>query len=100
MLITAFELFRPKGHREPRNEVESLSPTERLVGFEPGTFRSLSQRLNPLGHYPQDYARICLNFNNSYLPESRNKSSQELQKLALSSNPAGIYLFKFKQKKH
>ena len=67
--------------------------------FEPGTFWFLSQHLNPLGHYPQDYARICLNFDNSYLTESRNKSSQDLQKLALSSNPAGIYLFKFKQKK-
>ena len=70
------------------------------MGFEPGTFRFLSQRFNPLGYYPQDYARISLNLNNTYLPESRDKSSQELQKLALSSNPAGIYLFKFKQKKH
>ena len=100
MLITVFELFWLKGHREPRNYIGSLSPAEHLVGFEPGTFPFLSQRLNPLVHYPQDYARICLNFNSSYLLESRNKSSQELQKLALSSNPAGIYLFKFKQKKH
>ena len=30
MLITAF--------RDPRNEVGSLSPVERLVGFEPVTF--------------------------------------------------------------
>ena len=28
-----------QGHREPRNEVGSLSPAERLVGFEPKTFR-------------------------------------------------------------
>ena len=39
MLITAILYFRPKGHQEPRNEVGSLSPAERLVGFEPGTFR-------------------------------------------------------------
>ena len=39
MLITAFVQFRPKGHREPRNEVGSLSPADRLVGFEAGTFR-------------------------------------------------------------
>ena len=39
MLITAFYLFRPKRHREPGNEVESLSPAERLVWFEPETFR-------------------------------------------------------------
>ena len=45
--------FRPEGHREPRNEVGSLSPAERLVGFEPGTFWFLLQRLNPLGHSPQ-----------------------------------------------
>ena len=32
--------------------VESLSPAERLVGFEPGTFRFLLQCLNPLGHSP------------------------------------------------
>ena len=36
---TAFVQFWPEGHREPRNEVGSLSPAERLVGFEPGTFR-------------------------------------------------------------
>ena len=34
ILITAFELFRPEGHREPRNEVESVIPAKRLVGFE------------------------------------------------------------------
>ena len=46
-----------------------------------------------------NYAIIFLNFNNSYLPESRKKSSQELQRLALSSNSAGVDLFEFKQKK-
>ena len=30
--------FRPKGYREPRNEVGSLNLAKRLVGFEPGTF--------------------------------------------------------------
>ena len=44
--------FQPKGHREHRNEVGSLSLDERLVGFELGTFRFLLQRLNPLGHSP------------------------------------------------
>ena len=39
MLIAAFYLIRPEGHREPCNEVGSLSPAERLAGFEPGTFR-------------------------------------------------------------
>ena len=42
--------FLPKSHREPCSEVGSLSPAERLVGFQPGTFRFLPQRLNPLGH--------------------------------------------------
>ena len=52
MLITAFFIhIRPEGHRGPRNKVGSLSPAERLVGFEPGTFRFILQRLNPLGHY-------------------------------------------------
>ena len=41
MLITAFVHVRPEGHREPRSEVGSLSPAERLAGFEPGTFRFL-----------------------------------------------------------
>ena len=31
MLITAFYLFRLDGHQEPRNEVGSLSLTERLA---------------------------------------------------------------------
>ena len=44
--------FRPEGHEEPRSDVGSLSPAERLVGFEPGTFRFSLQRLNPLGHSP------------------------------------------------
>ena len=39
ILITAFLHIRPEGHREPRSEVGSLGPAERLVGFEPGTFR-------------------------------------------------------------
>ena len=33
-LITAFELFRPEGHREAGKEVGSLSPDEHLVEFE------------------------------------------------------------------
>ena len=48
MLIIAFVHTQPEGHREPRNEVGSLSPAEHLVGFEPGTFQFLLQRLNPL----------------------------------------------------
>ena len=38
MLITAFVHIRPESQREPRNEVGSLSPAERLAGFEPRTF--------------------------------------------------------------
>ena len=33
MLIAAFYLIRPEGHREPRNEVGSLGPAERLAGL-------------------------------------------------------------------
>ena len=39
MLITAFLQFQPEGHREPRIETGPLSLAERLVGFEPKTFR-------------------------------------------------------------
>ena len=53
MLITAFLQFQPKGHREPRTEVGSLSLAERLVGFEPKTFRLQLQRLNLLDHSSQ-----------------------------------------------
>ena len=49
MLITCVLHIRPEGHQEPRNEVGSLTLAECLVGFEPGTFRFWSQRLNPLG---------------------------------------------------
>ena len=41
MLITAFVHVRPEGHREPRSEVGSLGPAERLARFESGTFRFL-----------------------------------------------------------
>ena len=37
MLVTAFQLFSPEGHRKPRSGVGSLSPVERLVGCEQGT---------------------------------------------------------------
>ena len=63
MLITAYVHIRPEGHWEPRKEVGSLSPAERLVDFVPGTFRFLFQYLNPLGHSPQMtlYTRkICI----------------------------------------
>ena len=53
MLMNAFFHFRPEVHREPRNEVGSLSPAERLVGFEAGAFQFLLQCLNPLGHFPR-----------------------------------------------
>ena len=61
MLITAFVHIRPKGYREPRNEVGSLSPTEQLAGFERGTFRFLLQRLNPLAQSPP-WAKFWLNW--------------------------------------
>ena len=35
-------VFQPEYHWEPRNDVGSLSPAERLVGFEPGSFISSS----------------------------------------------------------
>ena len=38
MLIIASVQFRPEGHQELRKEVGSLSPAERLVGFEPSDF--------------------------------------------------------------
>ena len=52
MLITCVLHIWPEGRREPRSGVGSLSPAERLAGFEPGTFRFWSQHLNPLGHSP------------------------------------------------
>ena len=44
---------RVQGHREPRSQAGSLSRADRLVWFEPGTFRFLLQLLNPLDHSPQ-----------------------------------------------
>ena len=52
MYIAVFLHIRPKGHREPRSEVGSLSPAEHLMIFEPGTFRFLLQRLYLPGHSP------------------------------------------------
>ena len=39
MLITTFLHIRPDGHQEPRSDVASLSPIERLAWFESGTFQ-------------------------------------------------------------
>lgn len=39
MRLYNFIQFRPAGHREPHNEVGSLTPAEYLVGFEPGAFQ-------------------------------------------------------------
>ena len=50
ILIIVYANFRPKS--QPCNEVGSLIPDGRLVGFEVGTFRFLLQCLNPLGHSP------------------------------------------------
>ena len=46
MIIIAYVRFRAEGHRDFGNEVGFLSPAERLVGFEPDTFRFLSERLD------------------------------------------------------
>ena len=53
MLPTCILHIQPEGHQEPCNEVGTLSMAERLVGFEPGTFRFWSKYLHPLGHSPQ-----------------------------------------------
>ena len=53
--------FRPEGHWEPRNEVEPLSPAERLVDFEPGTVQFLLQRLTTLGHSSKTYENFYMN---------------------------------------
>ena len=54
MLITAFLHIRPKGNQDPCNEVGSLSPAERLVGFELGIFCFWLQLVNPLDCSPQN----------------------------------------------
>ena len=59
-LIICVLHIRPEDHWEPLNKVRSLSPAERLVVFEPGTFRFWSQHLNPLGHYHLQLSPIYL----------------------------------------
>ena len=58
MLIIAFLHIQPEGHREPRNEIGSLSPAEHLVEFEPGTFRFLLQHLNPPSTLPNSLSKL------------------------------------------
>ena len=91
MLITAFVQFQPKGHREPCNEVGSLSPAEQLVEFElescyvwagaPSCFlellekpqkadmedccSSLAASLEPLAHC-QNVASLCFFYRNYF----------------------------------
>ena len=66
MLITCVLRIRPEGQQKPRNEVGSLSPAERLVGFEPGTFRFLLQRLNWITLFKVSYVIVKLH-NSSHL---------------------------------
>ena len=61
MLITCTLHIRREGYREPRNEVGSLSLTERLVGFEQGAFQFWSQRFNRLDQSPQMKERRSAN---------------------------------------
>ena len=56
MLITAFYLVQPVGHREPRGKVGALSPAERLAAFELGTFRFQMQHLYLLDHSPLNFS--------------------------------------------
>ena len=44
--------YSTEAHREPHNEVGSLSLAECLVGFDTEIFKFWLQRLNPLGNYP------------------------------------------------
>ena len=39
IIIIVFYNVRPEGHQKPRNEVGSLSPANRLAGFELGSLR-------------------------------------------------------------
>ena len=66
MLITCVLRIRREGQQKPRNEVGSLSPAERLVGFEPGTFRFLLQRLNWITLFKVSYVIVKLH-NSSHL---------------------------------
>ena len=52
ILITCVLHIRPKGPREPHNEVGSLRPAIYLVGFKQRTIQFWSQHLNPLCHSP------------------------------------------------
>ena len=54
-LITTFCHIRPEGYRKPRNEVGSLSPTERLVGFKPEILRFTQ---DSLGHSPKQFWNV------------------------------------------
>ena len=45
--------FQPEDHRDPRNEVGSISPAKHIVGIEQGTFRLLPKHINPPGYSPQ-----------------------------------------------
>ena len=60
MLVTCVLHIRLEGQGESRNEVGSLSPVERLVGFEPTIF--WSQHVNPLGYSYQNDTKIIFSF--------------------------------------
>ena len=73
LLITVFVYIRPEGHREPFNEVGSLSPAECLAGFEPGTFRFLLQCLNPTSDGEEkamDFDFFCDKFSQFFLGDT------------------------------
>ena len=105
VLITAFVPIWPEGHREPRNEVGSLSPAERLAGFEPGTFRFLLQRLNPLSIFkskqiktedvkikPKRRSQQCKISGNSSNPIMQKQQTNHQQRQWQYQQPAAQHL--------
>ena len=90
--------IRPEIDREPRSEVGSVSLAQRLVGFEPGTFRFWLQRLNPLGHSPQMFPCFLEKMSPNYLEKEKFQVIMRKEKLLqnlylkLRNNTANFFI--------
>ena len=101
MLITTFILFRPEGHLEFRNEAGFISPTEQLVGIEPGTFQFHYSALTPLGYsylfiyvFIYLFIYLCIYFASIFLINDRQKFIVFSSKLKGNEISGDIWAFR------
>ena len=92
MLITKFLHIRTEGHQEPRSEVGSLSPIERLAWFKSGTFwkQWCCDFCSSYQLQPDLISSILLHVQSVYWNLTRPFNLHSLQRFLVSANTASL----------